>query len=47
MAMIRTTEIRFPEFCVLFEIEQALAKGLQLRMAQIVLAYNLICVDIN
>lgn len=45
--MRRTTEIRFPELCVLFEIEQALAKGLQLRMAQIVLAYNLRYFDIN
>ncbi len=45
--MRRTTEIRFPEFCVLFEIEQALTKGLQLIMSQIVLAYNLRYVEIN
>lgn len=50
MAMRRTIETRFSELCVLFEIEQTLARtltGLQLRIEQIVLAYNLRYFEIN
>lgn len=50
MAMRRTIETRFSELCVLFEIEQTLARsltGLQLRLEQIILAYNLRYFDMN
>ena len=44
MAMRRTIETRFSELCAFFDVEQTLARGLtglQLRMEQIVLTYNL------
>ena len=44
MAMRRTIETRFSELCAFFDVEQTLARGLtglQLRMEQIVLSYNL------
>lgn len=42
--MRRTIETRFSELCAFFDVEQTLARGLtglQLRMEQIVLTYNL------
>ena len=50
MAMRRTIETRFSELCTLFDMEQTLARGktgLQLRIEQIVLAYNLRYFEIN
>ena len=50
MAMRRTIETRFSELCVFFDVEQTLARGLtglQLRMEQIVLTYNLRYFEIN
>ena len=50
MAMRRTIETRFSELCALFDVEQTLARGLtglQLRMEQIVLTYNLRYFEIN
>lgn len=50
MAMRRTIETRFSELCAFFDVEQTLARGLtglQLRMEQIVLAYNLRYFEIN
>ena len=44
MAMRQTIETRFSELCAFFDVEQTLARGLtglQLRMEQIVLTYNL------
>ena len=44
MAMRRIIETRFSELCAFFDVEQTLARGftgLQLRMEQIVLTYNL------
>lgn len=50
MAMRRTIETRFSELCAFFDVEQTLARGLtglQLRMEQIVLTYNLGYFEIN
>ena len=50
MAMRRTIETRFSELCAFFDAEQTLARGLtglQLRMEQIVLSYNLRYFEIN
>ena len=50
MAMRRTIETRFSELCAFFDVEQILARGLtglQLRMKQIVLTYNLRYFEIN
>ena len=50
MAMRMTIETRFSELCTLFDMEQTLARGktgLQLRIEQIVLAYNLRYFEIN
>ena len=50
MAMRQTIEIRFSELCAFFDVEQTLARGLtglQLRMEQIVLTYNLRYFEIN
>jgi len=50
MAMRRTIETRFSELCAFFDVEQKLARGLtglQLRMEQIVLTYNLRYFEIN
>lgn len=50
MAMRRSIETRFSELCVLFDIEQTLARslaGLQLRLEQILLTYNLRYFDFN
>lgn len=50
MAMRRTIETRFSELCALFDIEKTLARGatgLQLRIEQIVLIYNLRYFEIN
>lgn len=50
MAMRRTIETRFSELCAFFDVEQTLARGLtglQLRMEQIVLTYNLRYFEIN
>ena len=50
MAMRKTIETRFSELCTLFDMEQTLARaktGLQLRIEQIVLAYNLRYFEIN
>lgn len=50
MAMRRTIETRFSELCAFFDVEQTLARGLtglQLRMEQIVLSYNLRYFEIN
>ncbi|MGT2935916.1 IS982 family transposase [Streptococcus castoreus] len=50
IAMRRTIETRFSELCVLFDMEQTLARGvtgLQLRIEQVVLAYNLRYFEIN
>ena len=50
MAMRRTIETRFSELCTLFDMEQTLVRGktgLQLRIEQIVLAYNLRYFEIN
>ena len=50
MAMRRTIETRFTELCAFFDVEQTLARGLtglQLRMEQIVLTYNLRYFEIN
>ena len=50
MAMRRTIETRFSELCALFNVEQTLARGttgLQLRIEQVVLAYNLRYFEIN
>ncbi|KPJ21705.1 IS982 family transposase, partial [Streptococcus phocae] len=50
MAMRRTIETRFSELCVLFDIEHTLTRGLavlQLRLEQIILAYNLRYFEIN
>lgn len=48
--MRRTIETRFSELCALFDIKQTLDRGmmgLQLRLDQIVLAYNLRYFKIN
>ncbi|SQB13798.1 transposase [Streptococcus dysgalactiae] len=50
MAMRRTIETRFSELCSLFDIEHTLTRGvtgLQLRIEQIILAYNLKYVEFN
>lgn len=50
MAMRQTIETRFSELCAFFDVEQTLARGLtglQLRMEQIVLTYNLRYFEIN
>mgnify|MGYP000044474903 FL=1 len=50
MAMRRIIETRFSELCAFFDVEQTLARGftgLQLRMEQIVLTYNLRYFEIN
>ena len=50
MAMRRTIETRFSELCAFFDVEQTLARGLtglQLRMEQIVLTYNLRYFEFN
>ena len=50
IAMRRTIETRFSELCTLFDMEQTLARektGVQLRIEQIVLAYNLRYFEIN
>ena len=50
MAMRQTIETRFSELCAFFDVEQTLARGLtglQLRMEQIVLTYNLTYFEIN
>lgn len=50
MAMRRTIETRFSELCVLFDIEHTLTRGLaglQLRLEQIILTYNLRYFEIN
>ncbi|HEL1008816.1 TPA: IS982 family transposase, partial [Streptococcus equi subsp. zooepidemicus] len=50
LAMRRTIETRFSELCTLFDIEHTLARGmtgLQLRIEQIILAYNLRYFEIN
>jgi len=50
IAMRRTIETRFSELCAFFDVEQTLARGLtglQLRMEQIVLTYNLRYFEIN
>ncbi len=50
MAMRRSIETRFSELVRLFDIEHTLARGLtglQLRLEQVVLAYNLRCFEIN
>ncbi|MBM7635546.1 IS5 family transposase [Streptococcus saliviloxodontae] len=50
MAMRRTIETRFSELCAHFNIEQTLTRslsGLQLRIEQIILAYNLRYFEIN
>ena len=50
MAMRRTIETRFSELCAFFDVEQTLARGLtglQLRMEQIVLSYNLTYFEID
>ncbi|NQG85747.1 IS982 family transposase [Streptococcus suis] len=50
MVMRRTIETRFSELCRLFDIEQTLARGLaglQLRIEQIILAYNLRYFEMN
>ena len=50
MATRRTIETRFSELCAFFDVEQTLARGLtglQLRMEQIVLTYNLRYFEIN
>lgn len=50
LAIRRTIETRFSEPCALFDIEHTLARemtGLQLRIEQIVLAYNLRCFEVN
>ena len=50
MAMRRTIETRFSELCAFFDVEHTLARaktGLQLRIEQIVLAYNLRYFEIN
>ena len=50
MAMRRTIETRFSELCALFDIEHTLTRGLtglQLRIEQIILAYNLRYFEIN
>ncbi|MDV5972526.1 UNVERIFIED_CONTAM: IS982 family transposase [Streptococcus canis] len=50
MAMRRTIETRFSELCSLFDMERTLARGmtgLQLRIEQIILAYNLRYFEIN
>ncbi|HEP6261220.1 transposase [Streptococcus dysgalactiae subsp. equisimilis] len=48
--MRRTIETRFSELCSLFDIEHTLTRGvtgLQLRIEQIILAYNLKYVEFN
>lgn len=50
LAMRRTIETRFSELCVLFDMEHTLSReraGIQLRIEQIVLAYNLRYFEIN
>ncbi|TYK93670.1 IS982 family transposase, partial [Streptococcus dysgalactiae] len=50
LAWRRTIETRFSELCSLFDIEQTLARelsGLQLRLEQFILAYNLKYFEIN
>ena len=50
MAMRQTIETRFSELCAFFDVEQTLARGLtglQLRMEQIALTYNLKYFEIN
>ena len=50
MAMRQTIETRFSELCAFFDVEQTLARGLtglQLRMEQIVLTYNLRYFEFN
>lgn len=50
LAMRRTVETRFSELCALFDIEQTFARGLtglQLRIEQILLTYNLSYFEMN
>ncbi|MBM6513987.1 IS982 family transposase, partial [Streptococcus dysgalactiae subsp. equisimilis] len=50
LAWRRTIETRFSELCSLFDIEQTLARGLsglQLRLEQFILSYNLKYFEIN
>lgn len=50
LALRRTIETRFSELCTLFDIEHTLARGLsglQLRLEQIILAYNLRYFEFN
>lgn len=50
LVMRRTIETRFSELCALFDIEHTLTRsirGLQLRIEQIILAYNLRYFEIN
>lgn len=50
LASRRTIETRFSELCTLFDIEHTLARGvsgLQLRLEQIILAYNLKYFEFN
>ena len=50
LAMRRAIETRFSDLCALFDMEQTLArsaKGLQLRIEQVILAYNLRYFEIN
>ena len=50
MVMRRTIETRFSQLCALFDMEHTLARGLtglQLRIEQIVLAYNLRYFEMN
>ncbi|MEY8463466.1 IS982 family transposase [Streptococcus merionis] len=50
MAMRRTIETRFSELCTLFDIERTVARGLtglQLRLEQVILTYNLNFFEFN
>ena len=50
LAMRRTIETRFSELCALFDMEHTFARGvtgLQLRIEQILLAYNLSYFELN
>lgn len=50
LALRRTIETRFSELCTLFDIEHTLARGLsglQLRLEQIILVYNLRYFEFN
>lgn len=50
LAMRRTVETRFSELCTLFDMEQTFVRGLtglQVRIEQILLTYNLGCFEFN